>query len=107
MPGVTGFAISMQDRDTLATTDESKIKHLLELRDVITSLVAHNLITPNLDRRAKGKSYMVFYLNRLLCVKFGLPLGYGGWREQSLSTLHRWMELGEAAERSEKEPRFV
>lgn len=107
MPGVTGFAISMQDRDTLATTDESKIKHLLELRDVITSLVAHNLITPNLDRKAKGKSYMVFYLNRLLCVKFGLPLGYGGWREQSLSTLHRWMELGEAAERSEKEPRFV
>lgn len=107
MPGVTGFAISMQDRNTLANEDERKIKHFLQLRNVVTSLVAHNLITPHLDRKAKGKSYMVFYLNRLLCVKFGLPLGYGGWREQSLGTLHRWMELGDIGEQSEREPKLV
>lgn len=107
MPGVTGFAITMQDRDTLTKIEEDDIRHFLKLRDVITSLVAHNLVTPHIDRRGKGKSYIVFYLNRLLCVKFGLPLGYGGWREQSLTTLHGWMERGSSKEPSDREPRFV
>ena len=37
---------------------------------------------------------MVFYLNRLLCVQFGLPLGRGGWRHRPLEELNAWLEKG-------------
>ncbi|MFF8803080.1 MULTISPECIES: hypothetical protein [unclassified Methylobacterium] len=102
-PGVTGIAITMQDRGTLIDSSDEKIKHLLGLRDVLTSLVAHNLLIPRLDHRNKDKSYVVFYLNRLLCVHFGLPLGYGGWREKKLKDLIDWQEHGS----QEEEPTFV
>jgi len=34
---------------------------------------------------------MVMYLNRMLCVHFGLPLQYGGWREKRLADLQGWL----------------
>ena len=49
MPGVTGIGITMQDRETLIDTPDDQIKHLRCLRDVLTSLVAHNLLVPRLD----------------------------------------------------------
>jgi hypothetical protein len=96
-PGVTGIAITMQDRKTLIDSIETEIGHFLGLRDVMTSLVAHNLLVPRLDHRNNNREYVVFYLNRLLCVHFGLPLGYGGWRAQSLRTLLQWQEAGAQA----------
>ena len=102
-PGVTGIAITMQDRELLIDSPDEKIQHLLGLRDALTSLVAHNLLVPRLDHRNKDKSYVVFYLNRLLCVHFGLPLGYGGWREKKLKDLISWQEHGAR----EGEPTFV
>lgn len=103
VPGVTGIAITMQDRETLIDSPDDKIRPLLGLRDVLTSLVAHNLLVPRLDHRNKDKAYVVFYLNRLLCVHFGLPLGYGGWREKKLKDLIAWQEHGA----TEEEPTFV
>lgn len=96
-PGVTGIAITMQDRKVLIDSREEDIGHFLGLRDVMTSLVAHNLLVPRLDHRNNNREYVVFYLNRLLCVHFGLPLGYGGWRAQSLRDLLYWQELGAKA----------
>lgn len=93
-PGVTGFAITMQDRKLLIDSPDEEIKHYVKLRDVLTSLVAHNLLVPRLDHSNKNRSFVVFNLNRLLCVQFNLPLGYGGWREQSLRTLQTWMDEG-------------
>ncbi|WP_226019296.1 hypothetical protein [Novosphingobium sp. FKTRR1] len=93
-PGVTGIAITMADRKTLIDSREEDIAHFLKLRDVMTSLVAHNLLVPRLDHRNNNREYVVFYLNRLLCVHFGLPLGYGGWRAQSLRDLLFWQESG-------------
>ena len=93
-PGVTGIAISMADRKVLIDSRDEEIGHFLRLRDVMTSLVAHNLLVPRLDHRNNGREYVVFYLNRLLCVQFGLPLGYGGWRAQSLRDLLFWQEKG-------------
>jgi hypothetical protein len=93
-PGVTGIAITMKDRRLLIDSEDEEIQHYLKLRDVLTSLVAHNLLVPRVDHQNKGRSYVVFYLNRLLCVQFNLPLGFGGWREQSLKTLLEWMENG-------------
>ena len=95
-PGVTGFAIAMHDRARL-------IRHpptppaLAPLRDCLSSLVSHNLLTPRIDVRSKGRSFIVFYLNRLLCAHFDLPLGYGGWRERSLSELCGWLREGAPA----------
>lgn len=97
-PGVTGIAITMQDRKLLIDSPDEEIKHYLKLRDVLTSLVAHNLLVPRVDHQNKGRSYVVFYLNRLLCVRFNLPLGFGGWREQSLKTMLNWMEKGPPTE---------
>ncbi len=103
MPGVTGIGITMQDREALIDTPDDKIKHLRGLRDVLTSLVAHNLLVPRLDHSNKNKKFVVFYLNRLLCVQFGLPLGYGGWREKKIKELIVWQEHGG----KEEEPTFV
>ena len=38
-----------------------------------------------------GSQKFVFYLNRLLCVRFGLPLGYGGWQRLPVETIVRMM----------------
>lgn len=99
-PGVTGIAITMNDRRLLIDHEDEEIKHYLKLRDVLTSLVAHNLLVPRVDHQNKGRSYVVFYLNRLLCVQFNLPLGFGGWREQNLNTLLEWMENGPTEDES-------
>lgn len=97
-PGVTGFAITMNDRETLIDSRDENIIHLIKLRDVLTSLVAHNLLIPNIERPHRGQSIVLFYLNRLLCVQFSLPLGYGGWRLKTLNELNDWMERGAMAE---------
>jgi hypothetical protein len=106
-PGVTGIAISMDDRKLLIDSPDEQIRSLLRLREVLTSLVAHNLLVPRLDHRNNGRRYLVFYLNRLLCVQFALPLGYGGWRAKSLRDLQRWLDRGAAAESSRGEGTLV
>ncbi|MEO8723417.1 MAG: hypothetical protein ABI395_07825 [Sphingobium sp.] len=106
-PGVTGIAITMQDRALLIDSPDDDVRHLIPLRNVLTSLVAHNLLVPKLDHQNNGKSLVVFYLNRLLCVQFGLPLGYGGWRAKSLKDLMHWQEKGAKAETLVKEATLV
>ena len=96
-PGVTGFAITMAEREVLIGDADRKAAHFNKLRDVLTSLVAHNLLVPYLNRQQGGRSVLVFYLNRLLCVQFELPLGRGGWRHRSLRVLNSWIERGAAA----------
>ena len=86
----------MADREVLIDRPDEQIRHLIRLRDVLTSLVAHNLLIPNLDRQQGGRAVVVFYLNRLLCVQFGLPLGFGGWRHKPLLELNAWLERGPA-----------
>ncbi len=93
-PGVTGIAITMADRAFLIDSPDEKISHLAKLRDVLTSLVAHNLLIPDLDHQQGGRPVVVFYLNRLLCVQFGLPLGRGGWRHKALDELNTWLHRG-------------
>ena len=93
-PGVTGFAISMTDREVLLRADDTADPTAARLRRALHSAVSHNILTPHLDRRAKGSSWMVFYLNRLLCPVFRLPLGLGGYREKSIAELKRWVQTG-------------
>ena len=96
VPGVTGIAITMAERAFLIDSPDETIGRLSKLRDILTSLVAHNLLIPSLDHQQGGRAVVVFYLNRLLCVQFGLPLGRGGWRHRSLDELNRWLHSGSA-----------
>ena len=96
-PGVTGFAITMSEREQLTRIKSETRSPLADLRGMLAALVAHNLLEPKLDHKNKGNRYLVFYLNRLVCARFNLPLGYGGWREKSPKELTDWMARGAAA----------
>jgi len=98
VPGVTGIAIVMSDRDKLQNpTQLDKDPGLAQLSRVIKTCVAYNLLHAELDRKQGqkgGERKMLLYLNRMLCIHFDLPLGYGGWREQSLPELVAWLNFG-------------
>jgi hypothetical protein len=60
--------------------------------DVLASALAHNLLVADLDYSCKKERWMVLNLNRLLCVHFDLPLGYGKYKERPLGELSRWID---------------
>lgn len=94
-PGVTGVAISMSERETLkAALQKGSDRQVVLLGEVIASCIAHNLLEIKLNQKCKGQYWMVMYLNRMLCVHFGLPLQYGGWREKRLTDLQGWLRKG-------------
>lgn len=100
-PGVTGIGITMNDRDMLAEGGGSA-HAFAELREVIATCVAHNLLEPKLDLMNKGQRWLVLYLNRMLCAHHDLPLGYGGWRPQKLPALAKWIAAGSASVQEDK-----
>lgn len=94
-PGVTGFAISMDDREKLIDLGirekNPKYHHLI---NALSSAISHNLLEVHTDKKQGGKKWMVFYLNRMLCLHFGLPLQYGGWRPKSVDEINKWLDEG-------------
>jgi hypothetical protein len=92
-PGVTGTAIRMSERaQLLAESISGKRKDMVRLADTLTSALAHNLLVAQLDYNCKKEKWMLLNLNRLLCVHFDLPLGYGLYKEKPLATLCQWLE---------------
>ena len=94
-PGVTGIAISMEDRDRLM--DKSYLAsrpHHAQVAQVIADSIANNFVEPILNYRCKNQMWMVLYLNRLLCPHHWLPLQYGGFKEKSLDELAGWLSNG-------------
>lgn len=95
-PGVTGTALSMNDRSRLRDLKSpSSVPGALELRSALVSAIANNVVWIELDYRVKNGRFMVIYLNRLLCPRFDMPLGLGGFRERHLSEMARWMITGD------------
>lgn len=91
-PGVSGVALSMRDRARLLEPDfRSRTPGAQELFDVLGGAVGHNLLNATLDHQNKGDQWMVLYLNRLLCVRYGLPIGLGGWRPFALENMCEWL----------------
>lgn len=92
-PGVTGIAITMNERNILidSITSENN-REYYELAYVISACISNNLLEAEIDRRQGGKKWMILYLNRWLCLHFGLPLNYGGWRGQKISEMANWTE---------------
>jgi hypothetical protein len=94
-PGVTGIAISMADRDKLRDAlKRADAPDARRLASALAAAISENLLDPILDYKCKGQRWMVLNLNRLLCVRFHLPLHYGGWKEKTLKELYRWLDQG-------------
>lgn len=91
-PGVTGTALSMDDRSRLLDPDvRARLPGAQALFDALHGAIGHNLLRAVKDYSVKNNRWMVLYLNRLTCVRYGLPLGYGGFREKPLEEMCSWM----------------
>jgi len=93
---LTGFAITFDDHQSLIRSGVSNEDDEGLVANVLALCVAHNLLTmePEAKQGEKGRIITKFYLNRLLCVREGLPLSYGGFHEKSIATLATWARSG-------------
>ena len=94
-PGVTGTAVRMSERAQLFEAAARKTpanEGMVRLGETITSALSHNLLVAQLDYNCKQEKWMLLNLNRLLCVHFDLPLGYGLYKERPLKTLIQWLD---------------
>lgn len=92
-PGVGGTAIRMTERRILMDRATlARRRDYARFADLLASALAHNYLVADPDYRCKGDLWMVLNLNRLLCVHFGLPLGYGLYKERPLDELCRWVD---------------
>ena len=90
----------MADRNRLLDTEWLRLhpKHRL-LSEVLASALSLNLLDAQPNSKCKGQLWLILNLNRLLCVRYRLPLNYGKFKEQRLDELVRWMEKGFDARR--------
>ncbi len=93
-PGVTGIAVTMEEREILRRPEGPVNREYAHLARVLSAALSHNLLEAHTDIKTKGKMWMVLYLNRSLCTRFNLPLQYGGWRGKSLRELLGWLQKG-------------
>lgn len=66
-------------------------------REVLTSCMVNNLLEarPHRKQGKIGQEVLILYLNRWICVKFNLPLLYGGWREKNARDIQKEITKGE------------
>lgn len=90
--GVTGFAVTTPKYISFFKEDNWETDELyLPLRNVLSTCVAFNLLeTRIVIQGQKNQKHQVFYLNRWLCMKFNLPLAYGGWKSKKQDELLKW-----------------
>jgi len=89
-PGVTGIALRRSDSLLLQHAIEKNTGSWeAELGRLLANMLVHNLVQAQTSE-AKGQRWIVYYLNRALCVRYGLPLGYGGWQPVSPDALLAW-----------------
>jgi hypothetical protein len=97
--GITGIALNELDLYKL-TNPESFINNpdYERLSLILSACISHNLLKafPNRKQGPKDKknTFTIFYLNRALCMHFGLPLQHGGWKPKSPRELVKWIDYG-------------
>ena len=102
-PGVGGTAIRMSERRLLM--DQGMLARRSDharFADLLASALAHNYLVADLDYKCRGDFWMVLNLNRLLCVHYDLPLGYGLYKERPLDELCRWIDEPFSPQRQDK-----
>jgi len=97
--GVTGIALTLDDRNRLTDRKywDDTNPHYSLISKVLTVAIANNLLEVKLESKQGKKGdppKTIFYLNRWLCLKYGLSLGYSGWRKVNLDTLGKWINKG-------------
>ncbi|WP_117389039.1 hypothetical protein [Mycobacterium marinum] len=93
-PGITGFAMTMTDLRMLV--DPETRETIPGGDDLLTALyaaVANNYLTKyeDISRGPGAARRAVFYINRLLCPQWNLPLGHGGYRTRRVHEIAKWM----------------
>lgn len=89
-PGVTGVALRLSSAVELQTAvREQPGSWQAQLGRLLATLLAHNLVTVH-PSEAKGQRWAVYYLNRAWCVRYALPLGFGGWQPVTAEMLFSW-----------------
>jgi hypothetical protein len=65
------------------------------LVEVLAECIAENLLVTKQSAATNGRDAgRIFYLNRTLCLHFGLPVQHGGWQEVEIEDLIEWMQRG-------------
>lgn len=101
-PGINGVAILMQERKTLIDPKQQEQNPAIKaFAELLGTALAHNFLHAELDYKVKGNTFMLLYLNRLLCPRYQLPLGFGSFRERPLRDLMTWAEKGFRLSKSE------
>jgi hypothetical protein len=91
-PGVTGVALRRHEANELHLASmQAPESPQGVLGRVLSILIAHNLITVQ-PSEGKEQHWVVYYLNRAWCVRYHLPLQYGGWQRVDIEKLWQWAE---------------
>lgn len=83
---ITGVAIEESEIAQLESKEEYST-----LLKVISACIASNYFEKSTIEHA-GKKWFRLYFNRWICVRFHLPLKYGGWRKMKLDSMKRLTE---------------
>lgn len=101
-PGVTGIGIRKSQFDKITDPKfQKKYPELKTLVGVIQTCLSQNYLKARYGAKQgkkveEGKEkndITILYLNRLLCVHFGLPIGQGGWRYKTPLDLCEWLGI--------------
>jgi hypothetical protein len=89
-PGVTGIALRQAEAEEVEQAVRERSESWeAELGRLMATLLAHNLVTVQ-PSEAKGHRWSVYYLNRGLCLRYRLPLAFGGWQPVTPERLYSW-----------------
>lgn len=102
-PGISGFALTMRDlKQLLDPALRERVPGGEELLRALAGAVANDYLTKLEDapRGVGAERRVVFYINRLLCPIWGLPLGKGGYRTRTLREVAGWMKNGSTNSRT-------
>lgn len=90
-PGVNGFGLTRGEIERAAGPNV-KTREAQVFRQVLTNAVAGNVLSVRVTKQGQaGAEKIVFYFNRFLCLRFRLPLNYGGWQHLPTELLVRMM----------------
>lgn len=94
-PGVTGVMLRERNITELENRTSPFGQVAEALLEVLAECVAENLLVTKQSAATTGRDAgKIFYLNRTLCVYFGLPVQHGGWQEVEIEDLIEWMQRG-------------
>ena len=94
-PGVLGVGLKQSQFSDLLDPDTVRERpELGRLRNVLKASIAHNILEARGPKMVKGDVWMVFYLNRLLCPAFDLPVVSSQFQGIGLSDMLTWLTYG-------------